>query len=222
MNFGLTRMNIGDLSGALALFQRALVYTPNYPTLEIDLGIVNGLMADRGQPALSAVAEAHFERALLLAPGDDLPHAYYGRWLLSHGRLVEATAQLEEAVHLNPQRPMPRDLLLAAYRDAGNTDAARALARSNLNLNPEDVSALAALEGGGSPSGPARPVAALINASLAAYQAGHFTESISAAEQALRLDPRSAEAWNNVGGRVMGLCGIGSREVSAGAEGPCN
>ena len=200
MNFGLTRMNAGDFPGALALFSRALEYTPNYATLEINLGIVTGLLADSGQPDRAAEAEAHFERALALTPQDDLPHAYFGRWLLTHGRLAEATAQLQTAVTLDGQRALQRDLLLAAYARAGNRDAERSLAEATLAVIPGDPAALAALHGTLSVvAPPPSQAAALVNASLAAYRAGHFQQSIEQAQAALKLDPRSAEAWNNVG-----------------------
>ncbi len=180
MIYGLTRMNAGDLGGALALFHRALAFTPNYPTLEINLGVVNGLLA-QADPARKQEAEQHFLRALALAPADDLPHAYYGRWLLTEGRLPEATAQLETAVALNPQRPLGRNLLLSAQNEAG------------------------------------KGAAALMNASLAAYRAGHFQQSIDLAKQALAADPHSAEAWNNVGAGY-GALGQWSEGIAAEQE----
>ncbi len=198
MIFGLTRMNAGDYAGALELFNRALLYTPNYATLEVNLGIVNGLLADAGQHALGTVSEAHFQRAVALSPNDDLTHAYYGRWLLAHGRLPEATSQLEAAVALNTQRELGRDLLLNAYAQAGNTEAAKTLARTTLAIIPGDALASAALSG--TPMGrAATPAATLINASLAAYRAGQYQQSISEAQAALKADPHSAEAWNNIG-----------------------
>ncbi|MGI4829074.1 MAG: tetratricopeptide repeat protein [Janthinobacterium lividum] len=198
MIYGLTRMNVGDYPEALALFQRALLYTPNYATLEINLGIVNGLLAAQNRPVLLSVAEAHFQRAIALAVQDDTPHAYYGRWLLEQGRLTEATAQLETAVSLNPQRELQRDLLLSAYGQTGNITAMHRLAAETLVLIPGDAIAVAA-SGSRNPQKPASPAAGLINASLAAYRAGQFQTSIEDARQALVLDPHSAEAWNNVG-----------------------
>ena len=202
MNYGLTRMNAGDLPGALALFTRALQYTPNYPTLEVNLGVVNGLLADTGQPDRAAAAESHFGRAVALAPRDDLPHAYFGRWLLTHGRLPEAIAQLETAVALDGQRALQRDLLLQAYTRAGNASAARALAQTTLSILPGDPTAVATLTGTplGGPS-LAQPAALvnLINASLASFRAGQFQQSIDEAQAALKVDPHSAEAWNNLG-----------------------
>ncbi|HLI77947.1 MAG TPA: tetratricopeptide repeat protein [Acidobacteriaceae bacterium] len=198
MIYGLTKMNAGDFPAALDLFNRALLYTPNYATLEVNLGVVTGLLADTGKPAYRAEAEAHFQRAISLSPNDDLTHAYYGRWLLAHGQLAQATAQLEAAVALNGQRQMQRDLLLEAYTQAGNTAAAQSLAQSTLAMIPGDASAFSVLHGQ-APGGTASPAATLINVSLAAYRAGKFEESIAAAQEALKADPHSAEAWNNIG-----------------------
>lgn len=199
MIYGLTRMNAGDQANALRLFTEALRYTPSYPTLEINLGVVNGNLADQGQPALGAVAERHFRRALQLAQNDDTAHAYYGRWLLAQNRLPEAIFQLQTALALNPQRLMQRDLLLTAFQRAGSTVAAHALAQQTLALLPGDPLALAVLQGHAGTSEANLAAANLINASLASYRTGHFQNSIAQARQALQLDSGSAVAWNNIG-----------------------
>lgn len=198
MIYGLTRMNAGDNAEALALFERALRYTPNYPTLEINLGVVYGLLAAQGNPALTRTSEQHFERAIALSQNDDIPHAYYGRWLLAQDRLAESVTQLATAVALNPQREMQRDLLLTAYEQEGNTAAARQLARETLALVPGDATALAVLNGRLTESA-ANATDRLINASLASYRAGAFERSIAEAREALAHNPNSAEAWNNIG-----------------------
>ena len=215
MIYGLTRMNAGDYAGALQLFIDALRYTPNYPTLEINLGVVNGLLAAEGNATLAPVAEAHFQRAIALAPGDDTTHAYYGRWLLTQGRLPEAIAQLATAVSLNGQRAMQRDLLLNAYEQAGNTVAAQRLAQRTLTLLPGDAVATTVSHGQWHAQPPASTAASLVNASLAAYRAGHFQQSIELAKQALAADPHSAEAWNNVG---AGYGALGQWDLAASAE----
>ncbi len=213
MIYGLTRMNAGDTAGALALFNRALMYTPNYATLEINLGVANGALAAGGKPELAAMAEQHFLRAIALAPRDDTTHAFFGRWLLAQGRLPEATAQLQTAVALNGQRAMQRDLLLDAYEQAGDAVLAKQLAEQTLALMPGDASATAVLAGAW--HGPANnPAAPFINASLAAYQAGRYEQSIDAAKQALAVDANSAEAWNNLGAGY-GALGQWDRGIAA-------
>jgi protein O-mannosyl-transferase len=196
MIYGLTLMNRGDYAEALDYFERALVYTPNYPTLEINLGVVNGAMGDEVE------AERHFRRAVDLAPGADEPHAYYGRWLSQQRRATDAIAQLRTAIGLNPLRPMQREELIVAYQRAGDVDDASRTARETLALVPGDTAALLALERPGAPQSPpsATPTeaTALINRSLELNLEGHYEASIAVAREALKVDPNSAEAWNNI------------------------
>lgn len=193
MIYGLTQMNQGAYASALDTFNRALVFTPNYATLEINLGVLNGAMADQGDPARNAEAENHFQRAIALAPGDDTTHAFYGRWLEQHGRYPEAIAQLQSAVALDPPRLMQRDLLIDAYARSGNQNAARQEAQDTLSVAPDDSVALHLLQ-----NPPVEDATFWINDSLRLNQAGQYVESIAAAHKALELDPDSAEAWNNI------------------------
>ncbi len=197
MNYALTQMGQGRYTVALDYLQRALEFTPNYPSLEINLGIVNGALADQGESARTVEAERHFLRAIALAPADDGPASYYGRWLDQHGRTAEAIRQLTTAVALNPQRLFQRDLLMQADAHAGDLEAARALAKETQAIAPDDAEAQMILGGGGGTAVP--PTAALlINASLAAYNAGKYQEAIAVAQRSLALAPNSAEAYNNI------------------------
>ena len=194
MIYGLALMRKGDETGALDQFEQALAYTPNYSTLEINLGVVNGALADRGDPARSAEAERHFLRAISLAPSDDLPHTFYAQWLDAHGRSQEAIGQLKTAIALNPQRPMPRELLVSAYRHAGEDASAQSTAREALAVIPEDP---AIVHAASAPSTEDAPF--WINQSLAQYRQAQFSKSIQSALHALQLDPTRAEPYNNIG-----------------------
>lgn len=185
MIYGLTQMNKGAYPEALDLFNRALLYTPNYATLEINLGVVNGLL---GNPA---EAQRHFTRAVMLQPSDDTTHSYYGRWLLAQGRAAEAAEQLRTAVALNPQREMPYPLLVAALRDSGDAEGAQRAAAEMASLFHGEAAVAVA---------PVREDAAYwINRSLAQYRAGAWQDSIASARKALELDRKSAAAYNNLG-----------------------
>ena len=199
MIYGLTQMAKGHYPAALDLFTRALAFTPNYPTLQINLGIVESAIAEQAAPGTPASteglarAEAHFQRAIVLAPEDDQTHAYFGRWLQERGRLPEAIAQLQTAVALNPKRPMQRDALIQAYADAGDITAALQSARDTLTLMPGDALAQQTLA-----HPPAQTAAFWINLSLAQYQHADYPEAASSAQRALLLDPKSPEAYNNL------------------------
>jgi protein O-mannosyl-transferase len=194
MNYGLTQMAKGAYPAALDSFQRALAYTPNYSTLEINLGVVYGVMHQ------AANAEEHFQRALVLSPSGDEAHYYYGRWLDESGRIADALQQLQAAVALNPSRLPARDLLASAYLAAGDLNDARATASATLLLAPSDTAAKAILE---------HPAALTadewINASLYQYQGGNFQACVEAARQALQLRPDSEIAYNNIGAAYASL-----------------
>jgi tetratricopeptide (TPR) repeat protein len=194
MNYGLTLMARGAYPAALDYFERALIYTPNYATLEINLGIAYGAVHR------DADAERHFQRARALAPSDDQTYFYYGRWLDESGRIAEALQQLQEAVALNPSRLPARDLLASAYLAAGDPEDARATANATLALEPGDAAARAILE---------HPAALTadewINASLYQYRAGNYQACMESARQALKLKPDSEIAYNNIGAAYAGL-----------------
>jgi uncharacterized protein (TIGR02996 family) len=201
MNYGLTQMNKGDYPVALDYFTRALAFTPNYATLEIDLGIAEGALADQSPAAHPRhQAEPHFLRAIALQPNDDDAHTFYGRWLLEHGRSSEGLSQLHIAIALNPNRAMAHDELIQALTAAGDISAALQAARQTLAIIPGDIIAQATL------THPPAPTAAFwINLSLAQYQAANFEAAATSANHALQLDPHSAEAWNNLGAANAGL-----------------
>jgi len=200
MIYGLTQMNKGSYSVALGYFQRALVYTPNYPTLEVNLGVVNGAMADQGEVAHTVEAERHFQRAIQLAPSDDTTHSFYGRWLSAQGRFGEAIAQLQAAIAVNPSRPLPHELLMAAYSQSGDTAAARQAALDTIAAIPGDAAATQEL------MHPATQGSAFwLNLSLKQYRQNEFQHSINSAQHALQIDPNLAEAYNNIGAGYAGL-----------------
>jgi tetratricopeptide (TPR) repeat protein len=194
MNYGLTQMEKGAYPVALAYFERALKYTPNYSTLEINLGIVNGAM-DR-----PAEAHRHFLRAIALAPADDQAHFFYGRWLYQTGQTTAALDQLREAIALSPSRLSTLDLLASTYLATGDREDARAVAAATVRLAPTDPAAKAIL---------AQPAALTagdwINTSLYQYRKGNYAGCIKAARQALKLNPNSEFAYNNIGAAYAGL-----------------
>jgi tetratricopeptide (TPR) repeat protein len=198
MIFGLTQMSKGDYTQALNDFHRAERYTPRYPTLTVNLGVVNAAIADNLAPTAAApyTAEAirYFQRAIALAPADDVPHTFYGQWLLQHHQTQLAIDQLRLAVTLNPARLMQREELLSAYSEAGDITAALQAAHALLAIDPTNTTARQCLA-----HPPTQNAAFWINLSLAQYQHGEYQASIASAQHALTFDPNSPEAYNNIG-----------------------
>jgi Flp pilus assembly protein TadD len=122
-----------------------------------------------GELGDDAAAERHFRRALTLRP-DVNAHLLYARWLVKRGRAPEALPHAREARRLSP-----------ASADA------RALA-SGLEV---------ALGTAGSRTWPDYKSA--FEAGLEATRTRDWSKAIEANRAALARDPRSADAWNNLG-----------------------
>jgi tetratricopeptide (TPR) repeat protein len=202
MNYGLTQMAQGKSERALDYFERALAYTPNYFTLEINLGIANGELNR------DAEAERHFFRAIQLAPNDSQTHFYHGRWLWKKGRAYEALLELKTAAELNPASLDPRYLEIEIYAAQGNWPAVTAAANQVLALAPADPSALQYLARARTGSTQLQAAEQLVRTnptpenfvdlSLLYHQSGRYQECIDAARQAINLRPNYPEAWNNI------------------------
>ena len=205
MNYGLTEMSQGHNAEALNYFERALEFTPNYFILEINLGIVSGELHR------DADAERHFHRAMQLAPNDEQPAFYYGRWLMTRGRVADAIAQFQTSIVHNRDYLDPRYALMQAYWDIGQQPMAKSLAADTLQISPGDAQAMryykgqAAAEALPDPVGAAEAAAKqsptpenYLGLSLAYHQAKRFRDCIRAAEEAIKLKPDFAEAYNNI------------------------
>ena len=202
MNYGLTQMAKGNTQAAYNYFQRATAFTPDYATLEVNLGIAAGVL-DR-----DVEAEQHFRRAMTLAPEDAQSYSFYGRWLQTQGRLPQAISVLNRAVELNQADLDPRYTLMLIYMQQSDWADLQRVSSQTLLLAPEDASALryAVLarhqqEGGvQAPPGAAQPLTAesYLNLSRSYYESGRYEDCIRAARQALQLRPSYAEAYNNL------------------------
>lgn len=189
MNYGLTQMQKGQNARALDYFTRALVFNPNYPILEVNLGVVNGALLN------DAEAERHFQRAAALAPTEASSHYYYAVWLRGKGRLDDAIRQLNIAIANNPSYIGAPHLLMAIYAQQVNTNLLHRTAAETLARFPQDEQAKSWLASAASLT----PTAdTYLNQSLMFYQQRKFDASIEAARQALQLKPDSWEAWNNI------------------------
>ena len=202
MNYGLTQLSKGDTNRALDYFIRAAQFTPNYATLEINTGIAYGELREPQD------AEAHFRRAIALAPEDAQPHFYYGRWLKAQGRMFECIEQEKIAIAKNPAWLDPRYLLMQAYVEQGQWQALKVLAQDTLVLAPTDTVAqqyLARSENGRNEIANAEKLAETqpsaenyLNLSLLYDRTGRYQDCIVAAKKALQLNPNYPEAYNNI------------------------
>ena len=210
MNYGLTLMEKGDSRGALGYFERAAVFNPAYPFLEINLGIANGTLHQ------DSAAEGHFVQALALAPNSAESHFFYGRWLRERDRLPAAIAELERAVQVNGDYMPARYLAMRAYAEQGDSTRLRAAARSTLERFPSDTTAASFLARANAPASSTRARFRAadaasraadddVTASLAHYRAGRYEDCIKAAREALEQQPDNAAAYNNIAAAYAAL-----------------
>ena len=192
MNYGLTRMANGDLQGAREQFERAELLTPNYSTLKINLGIVYGALGKR------EAAEAHFRRALELDADADA-HYYYARWLAGAGRSPEAITHLQQAVTLGPARLDARDLLMRLNSASGDDRGLLTLAMNTLAIDPRHQAAAAYARNDSPVAQRATTTGDALAAGMAALAAARFDEAAEYFRQMIRLNPQSADGWNNLG-----------------------
>lgn len=219
MNYGLIFMARGDYGTALDYFQRALPLTPNYSSLEINLGVALGSL-HRDQEA-----GQHFERAMQLAPNDADTYFFAARWLAGTGRVADSVSLLERALQINRLSFRCRDLLMEGYAWLGDWSKLGPLAQETLQLSPGDETAKKLLAhpvvqaglvgpapaapfapGPAVPASPAPAVPAspapdpaigpILDEALREYQSGKYTGSIATARKALEMRPDSAEAYN--------------------------
>lgn len=200
MNYGLTLLARGASKEALEYFERAVVFNPNYPLLEINLGVAKDAL---GRPL---EAERHFHRAIQLAPGQSSGYFYYGRWLNARIRREEAARNLAYAVRINPSDFQARNLLADVWAALQRWNELDGLTVETLRLAPNDPTALhyrklietARVRVEQLKAAPVKTPESWIELSLAHYRAGRYMDCVQAAREAARLRPGYAEAFNNI------------------------
>ena len=202
MNYGLTQLAKGNTMVAYNYFQQAAVLTPNYSTLEINLGIAAGVLRR------NAEAEQHFQRAATLAPEDSRSYSFYGRWLQGQGRIPEAIAILNKSAAINPADLDPRYTLMLVYSQQFDWAGLKRVTDEVLRVAPGDAEALrysamaqnanarvtAAEQLAGAQPAPEN----YLSLSLLYHRSGRYQDSVRAGKEALRLRPNYAEAYNNI------------------------
>jgi tetratricopeptide (TPR) repeat protein len=192
MNYGLTQMAKGNYAVAKAYFERALTSNPNYSTLQINLGVVDGALGMRQS------ADDHFRAAIRLND-DAVGHQFYARWLAENGRAPEAVAHAARALALAPSSADARYLAMELFAAQGADAALSTLARQSLAVDPSDATALAYATGIAPFPVTHSDYGGWFRYGLQQTSSGHDLEAAIAYRQSLKFDPRSSDALNNLG-----------------------
>jgi protein O-mannosyl-transferase len=198
MNYGLTQMAQGKYAIAKSYFDRALILMPHYSTLQINLGVVDGALGMRES------AEGHFLAAIRLSE-DANGHFFYSRWLAQNGRGPEAVAHITRALALAPGSADVRALAMQLHAARGADKELQAVARQSLAIDPNDVAAAAYAKGSAPFRVASDDYAGWFGYGLQEAQKKRDLEAAIAYRQALKRDPGSSDALNNLGFTLGGL-----------------
>ncbi len=203
MNYGLALMRKGDYPEAEKYYLKAFEINPDYSTLNINLGILKNAQGD------TAKAEEYFKKALELNPSNHSSFYYYARFLAGHNRFEEAQGYLEKAVEIAPNYHLANTMLMEVYHKTEQWENLRnfaqkiltnslqnEMATKYLGVAADKKSEIALFEEDVKKSPSAEKY---LDLSLKYFQTGKFTETIEAAQQALKLKNDYAAAYNNIG-----------------------
>ncbi|MES2836116.1 MAG: hypothetical protein V4667_01215 [Bacteroidota bacterium] len=203
MNYGLTQMAKGNYDEAERRFLKGLQFIPNYSYLHVNLGVLYS-STNRVQ-----LAEKHFLKGLEFAGNNPNPCFFYGRFLFRQNRLLESESYLKKAIQISSGYIEARHFLMDVYYKQNKTKELKELFTSTLVLNQQDMKALYysnLVYSGKSQTELLQEnvvrtptYEGFIDLSLQYYQSNNFIKSIEAAEQALKINPKSSKALNNIG-----------------------
>jgi tetratricopeptide (TPR) repeat protein len=176
-------------------------------------------------------AEAEFQEAIRLNPGEALTHYNLGVALRGQGKAAAAASAYREAIRLDPSYSDAHDGLGNALRDEGKVAEAIAAYREAIRLDPDDSShhhSLGAVLCDAAHDYPAAvaefraairlqpgDVVAHCNLGTALSAQGKTSEAIAAYREAIRLDPNGAIAHIHLGAT---LCDVVHDYAAAIAE----
>jgi protein O-mannosyl-transferase len=173
MNYGNALMARGEFNGAWSCYQAGLALLPNYSYLYINMGILKNAVGD------PLTAEACFKKAIELTPQNPESYVYYGKFLLDLKRYSDARQDIETGLKYSPQHDQLLSLKARLEAEGGKTD------ESPLDISIKRAANFPSPEN-------------YLELSLQYYYAGQFEMVIKAAEEALKLKPDYALAYNNI------------------------
>jgi tetratricopeptide (TPR) repeat protein len=172
MNYGNSQMEKGNYAVALDYFNRAQEKNPGYSYIFINKGV---LKAQLNQPA---EAEADYKTALSLDAFNPEAYYFYGKFLIANARYNEANEKVTQGLRVSPGHAGLNELKVQLDKIIANEGNAlnAAIQTAKENPTPENYLGL----------------------SIAYYQNKKYDDCIVASQEALKLKPDFAEAYNNI------------------------
>jgi Flp pilus assembly protein TadD len=167
-----TGQRAGVFSTEERLWRDTLAKNPAASGAHNDLGII---LAKKGN---LAEATAHFEAALLSAPGDPAALSNLGKALAMQGRLPDAQECFRSALKSKPNNPEAHENLAQVLSQLGRHREAILNLNAALRLQPK--------------------IETRLNLAGLLYKNGDFHEAAGQYRQVLSLDPKQPEPFNNL------------------------
>ncbi|NUN15149.1 MAG: hypothetical protein HUU55_16090, partial [Myxococcales bacterium] len=201
MNFGLTLLSEGNYETAREYFYRAFEFAPDYPSLSINLGVVEAKLGNY------AIAEKHHLRSIQLGSGLAQPYYFYADFLRLTGRLPESLPYLDQAIANVPHDFLPRYMKMEILIYQKDWVAFRKLIQDSLALSASDPKTLAfvaqaekaqkqELANAEHMVSQWQSPEAYLELSFVYYKLERYEESIVMANHAVERRPNYAEAYN--------------------------
>jgi protein O-mannosyl-transferase len=171
-NLGTALLGKGQVTDAVAQFQRALAIKPDYSDAYDNLGkamLQEGKLAD---------AIAHFQQALAVQPENAVAHYNLGVARFQEGRLNEAIREYQAAVAIQPTLAEAQYNLGNALIQKGDLDGAIAHYQAALRIQPDYFDARN-------------------NLGAAFFEKGEVPQAVAQYQVAVKLKPDDADAHDN-------------------------
>lgn len=200
MNYGLELMAKGDYAGANEYFQKALVYNPYYDLLYTNIAILKAATLQLDE------AEANFKKAIELnKETSQMPYLYYASFLKKNSRYDEAELIGLKARKINSYNTGPLEILADIYTETAQWDKLVVTAGEILKIDPKSEKGISYLKSGKDRKSIQKKdasnnsIADLINKSLLLYNEKKYQQCIEVCNEVLKMDPKNAIAYNNIG-----------------------
>lgn len=202
MHYGLALLAGMDPGQSFDYFQRADAVSPNDPLIEITLA---DALARRGQ---TTEAEREFRRAIENGPAWSPGYSAYAQWLLDETRLPEALTMSNKALALDPYDLVARRNFMDLMARTHEWDKLKRFALDTLRLlpgNPDGERSLEVAQTGLDQIARSETVAKTeptvnnyLDLSVQYFNTERYEDCIRAAQEALKINPNTAEAYANM------------------------